>query len=70
VTRHHSRRHQPRGRAVAVPLDRHGRPVGYPHDPLHPGRPHEQVQRDVGSGLLLGAATLVVLMALLVLGLV
>jgi hypothetical protein len=42
---------------------------GYPHDPEHPEKPYRQVQRDIGSSLLLGAIVLIVLMALLVAGL-
>ena len=42
----------------------------YPHDYLHDNRPYAEIQSDIGGGLLLGAVTLVVLMALLVLGLV
>jgi len=41
----------------------------YPYDPEHPDRPYEQVQRDVGTSLLLGAVVLVVLVGLLALGL-
>ncbi|HEX8970736.1 hypothetical protein [Oryzihumus sp.] len=41
----------------------------YPYDPEHPDRPYEQVQRDIGTSLLLGAVVLVVLVGLLALGL-
>ena len=41
----------------------------YPHDPEHPDQPYEQVQRDIGTSLLLGAVVLVVLLVLLVFGL-
>jgi len=41
----------------------------YPYDPEHPDKPYEQVQRDIGSSLLLGAVVLVLLMILLVVGL-
>ena len=53
-----------RARAVAVRADR------YPHDYLHTDRPYEETQSDIGGGLLLGAMTVAVLMALTVLGLV
>jgi hypothetical protein len=53
-----------RARAVAVRADR------YPHDYLHTDRPYEQTQSDIGGSLLLGAMTVAVLMALIVLGLV
>ena len=46
------------------------RAARYPHDYLHDDRPWAELQRDVGGGLLLGALTLVTLMALIVLGLV
>lgn len=41
----------------------------YPHDPEHPDRPYEQVQRDIGTSLALGAVVLVVLLLLLAIGL-
>ncbi|SDP64036.1 hypothetical protein SAMN04489867_3250 [Pedococcus dokdonensis] len=42
----------------------------YPHDYLHENRPYAESQSDIGGGLLLGAVTLIVLMALIVVGLV
>ena len=42
----------------------------YPHDYLHDNRPYAESQADIGSGLLVGAITLVVLMTLIVVGLV
>ena len=41
----------------------------YPHDPEHPDQPYEQVQRDIGTSLALGAVVLVVLLVLLAVGL-
>ena len=41
----------------------------YPNDPEHPDKPYEEVQRDIGTSLLLGAVVLVVLLVLLVFGL-
>jgi hypothetical protein len=41
----------------------------YPHDWLHDSRSYAESQRDIGGGLLLGAVTLIALMALLVTGL-
>ena len=49
-------------------LGRH-RAARYPHDYLHSNRPYEESQREIGGGLLLGAVTLVALMALIVTGL-
>ena len=43
---------------------------GYPYDAEHRPEPYEQVQRDVGSSLFLGAIVLLGLMTLIVLGLV
>lgn len=42
----------------------------YPHDYLHENRPYAESQNDIGGGLLIGAITVIVLMALLVAGLV
>ena len=42
----------------------------YPHDYLHENRPYAESQSDIGGGLFLGAITLIVLMALIVVGLV
>ena len=49
-------------------LGRH-RAGRYPHDYLHSDRTYEESQREIGAGLLLGAVTVVVLMALIVNGL-
>jgi hypothetical protein len=52
-------------------VDRHRTPdKGYPYDAEHRPEPYEQVQRDVGSSLFLGAIVLVAMMALIVFGLV
>lgn len=56
----HRRRQDPSGDPSAKP---------YPHDPEHTDRPYEQVQRDVGTSLALGAVVLVVLVLLLAIGL-
>ena len=42
----------------------------YPHDYLHSDRTYAESQREIGGGLLLGAVTVIVLMALIVNGLV
>jgi hypothetical protein len=42
----------------------------YPHDYLHQDRPYAETQSDIGGGLLLGAITVITLMAFIVLGLV
>ena len=52
------------------PRGAHRASHGYPHDYLHDDRTWAESQRDVGGGLLIGAVTLVTLMALIVLGLV
>ena len=57
-------------RATQYPRSARHRAQGYPHDYLHENRPYHQTQADIGSGLLLGGLTLVVLMTLIVLGLV
>ena len=41
----------------------------YPYDQEHTDRPYGEVQRDIGTSLLLGAVVLVVLLVLLVIGL-
>ncbi|HEX5524592.1 MAG TPA: hypothetical protein VFX53_14180 [Pedococcus sp.] len=55
-------------RTRAVPV-RAERSRHYPNDYLHPGRPYEQTQNDIGGSLFLGAITLIALMALIVAGL-
>ncbi|GAA1237293.1 hypothetical protein [Oryzihumus leptocrescens] len=68
----HRRRQVPPPQGGAEPGHEHGTEPGhesYPYDPEHPDRPYEQVQRDIGTSLLLGAVVLVVLVGLLALGL-
>jgi hypothetical protein len=50
-------------------LNDHERLRHYPNDYLHPDRPYEQTQSDIGGSLFLGAITLIALMALIVAGL-
>lgn len=64
MTRNLTRSRRTQARAIAL------RPGGYPHDYLHQDKPYEQTQSDIGGSLLLGAMTVAVLMALIVLGLV
>lgn len=49
---------------------RRQQPRTYPYDAEHRPESYEQVQRDVGSSLFLGAVVLIALMTLIVLGLV
>ncbi|MGZ4599945.1 MAG: hypothetical protein ACXVYY_12200 [Oryzihumus sp.] len=70
----HRRKQGPPPQGEAEHGDEHGTAPGhehasYPYDPEHPDRPYEQVQRDIGTSLLLGAVVLVVLVGLLALGL-
>jgi hypothetical protein len=49
--------------------ERHHLAPRYPNDYLHQDRPYAETQHDIGGSLLIGAITVIALMALLVTGL-